>query len=92
MQLVGIWKAKSNRAAQEEAGRRRAMCDEMKNNAKTWRGEVHFITQAGDEAGAVVGEEAGAVVGTSGREGGREGTKDAGQQFVATQKKKWRWK
>jgi len=50
--------SKSNRAAQEEAGQRRAMCDEMKNDGKTWRGEVHFITQAGDEAGAVVGEQA----------------------------------
>ncbi len=40
------------------------MCDEMTNDAKTWRGEVHFITQAGEEAGAVVG--------TSGRKGGRE--------------------
>ncbi len=28
---------------------------------------MHFITQAGDEAGAVVGEDAGAVVGTKGR-------------------------
>ncbi len=52
------------------------MCDEMeKNDAKTWRGEVHFITQAGDEARAVVGEEAGAVVGTKGRRAAQEKTK-----------------
>ncbi len=65
--------SKSNRATQEEAARRCA--NEMKNDAKTWRGEVHFITQAGDEAGALVG--------TS----GREGRKDTGQP----PKKRWRW-